>query len=47
MSVCRYDTPLRPSEQDISTKLGLTTRHFFSIPNPHCNLDGYDDADDF
>ncbi|CAM9344381.1 unnamed protein product [Lampetra planeri] len=42
-----YDNPLRPSEHDISTKLGLTTRHFFAIPSPHCNLDGYDDADDF
>ncbi|XP_060944552.1 serine/threonine-protein phosphatase 2A regulatory subunit B'' subunit beta [Limanda limanda] len=34
-----YDNPLSPLGQHISTDLGLTKRHFFEIPSPHCNLD--------
>nr|XP_019956291.1 PREDICTED: serine/threonine-protein phosphatase 2A regulatory subunit B'' subunit beta-like isoform X1 [Paralichthys olivaceus] len=34
-----YDNPLSPLGQHISTELGLTKRHFFEIPSPHCNLD--------
>lgn len=39
----RYDNAL----SHISSELGLRTeeRHFFEIPNPHCNLDL--DEDDF
>lgn len=41
--LCRYDNAL----SHISSELGLRTeeRHFFEIPNPHCNLDL--DEDDF
>jgi len=50
-SVCpsRYDTALSPLGQHISAELGLTKRHFFEIPSPHCNLDleKYQCEDDF
>lgn len=50
-SVClsRYENPLSPLGQHISSELGLTKRHFFEIPTPHCNLDldEYEYADDF
>ncbi|XP_008280589.1 serine/threonine-protein phosphatase 2A regulatory subunit B'' subunit beta isoform X1 [Stegastes partitus] len=44
-----YDNPLSPLGQHISTELGLTKRHFFEIPSPHCNLDldEYEYEDDF
>lgn len=44
-----YDNPLSPLGQHISTDLGLTKRHFFEIPSPHCNLDldEYEYEDDF
>ncbi|XP_034417135.1 serine/threonine-protein phosphatase 2A regulatory subunit B'' subunit beta isoform X2 [Cyclopterus lumpus] len=44
-----YDNPLSPLGQHISTELGLTKRHFFEIPSPHCNLDleKYEYEDDF
>uniref|UniRef100_A0A3Q1HL08 EF-hand domain-containing protein n=1 Tax=Anabas testudineus TaxID=64144 RepID=A0A3Q1HL08_ANATE len=44
-----YDNPLSPLGQHISSELGLTKRHFFEIPSPHCNLDldEYEYADDF
>ncbi|TKS66922.1 PP2A subunit B isoform PR48 [Collichthys lucidus] len=44
-----YDNPLSPLGQHISTELGLTKRHFFEIPTPHCNLDldEYEYEDDF
>ncbi|XP_070770782.1 serine/threonine-protein phosphatase 2A regulatory subunit B'' subunit beta isoform X2 [Enoplosus armatus] len=44
-----YDNPLSPLGQHISSDLGLTKRHFFEIPSPHCNLDldEYEYEDDF
>uniref|UniRef100_A0A3B5QZ47 Serine/threonine-protein phosphatase 2A regulatory subunit B'' subunit beta n=1 Tax=Xiphophorus maculatus TaxID=8083 RepID=A0A3B5QZ47_XIPMA len=44
-----YDNPLSPLGQHISSELGLTKRHFFEIPTPHCNLDmdEYEYEDDF
>ncbi|XP_031139662.1 serine/threonine-protein phosphatase 2A regulatory subunit B'' subunit beta isoform X1 [Sander lucioperca] len=44
-----YDNPLSPLGQHISSELGLTKRHFFEIPSPHCNLDldEYEYEDDF
>ncbi|KAK1903349.1 Serine/threonine-protein phosphatase 2A regulatory subunit B'' subunit beta [Dissostichus eleginoides] len=42
-----YENPLSPLGQHISTELGLTKRHFFQIPSPHCNLDEYEYEDDF
>ncbi|XP_049584129.1 serine/threonine-protein phosphatase 2A regulatory subunit B'' subunit beta isoform X3 [Syngnathus scovelli] len=44
-----YETPLSPVEAHISADLGLTKRHFFQIPSPHCNLDldDYEYEDDF
>ncbi|XP_026152213.1 serine/threonine-protein phosphatase 2A regulatory subunit B'' subunit beta isoform X1 [Mastacembelus armatus] len=44
-----YDNPLSPLGQHISSELGLTKRHFFEIPSPHCNLDldEYEYDDDF
>lgn len=46
---CRYENPLSPLGQHISSDLGLTKRHFFEIPSPHCNLDldEYEYEDDF
>lgn len=45
----RYENPLSPLGQHISSELGLTKRHFFEIPTPHCNLDldEYEYDDDF
>ncbi|XP_030614843.1 serine/threonine-protein phosphatase 2A regulatory subunit B'' subunit beta isoform X1 [Archocentrus centrarchus] len=44
-----YENPLSPLGQHISSELGLTKRHFFEIPSPHCNLDldEYEYEDDF
>ncbi|XP_071335933.1 serine/threonine-protein phosphatase 2A regulatory subunit B'' subunit beta isoform X1 [Trachinotus anak] len=44
-----YDNPLSPLGQHISSELGLTKRHFFEIPSPHCNLDldEYEYEDDY
>ncbi|GAA6224100.1 serine/threonine-protein phosphatase 2A regulatory subunit B'' subunit beta-like [Lates japonicus] len=44
-----YENPLSPLGQHISDELGLTKRHFFEIPSPHCNLDldEYEYEDDF
>ncbi|XP_060909147.1 serine/threonine-protein phosphatase 2A regulatory subunit B'' subunit beta isoform X1 [Labrus mixtus] len=44
-----YENPLSPLGQHISTDLGLTKRHFFEIPSPHCNLDldEYEYEDDY
>ncbi|KAM9343631.1 LOW QUALITY PROTEIN: serine/threonine-protein phosphatase 2A regulatory subunit B'' subunit beta [Pholidichthys leucotaenia] len=44
-----YENPLSPLGQHITTELGLTKRHFFEIPSPHCNLDldEYEYEDDF
>lgn len=44
-----YENPLSPLGQHISSDLGLTKRHFFEIPTPHCNLDldEYEYEDDF
>ncbi|MEQ2255240.1 Serine/threonine-protein phosphatase 2A regulatory subunit B'' subunit beta [Ilyodon furcidens] len=44
-----YDNPLSPLGQHISSELGLTKKHFFEIPTPHCNLDmdEYEYEDDF
>ncbi|XP_029967182.1 serine/threonine-protein phosphatase 2A regulatory subunit B'' subunit beta isoform X1 [Salarias fasciatus] len=44
-----YENPLSPLGQHISTELGLTKRHFFEIPTPHCNLDldEYEYDDDY
>ncbi|XP_070694009.1 serine/threonine-protein phosphatase 2A regulatory subunit B'' subunit beta isoform X2 [Pempheris klunzingeri] len=44
-----YDNPLSPLGQHISSDLGLTKRHFFEIPSPHCNLDldEYEYEEDF
>ncbi|XP_063353419.1 serine/threonine-protein phosphatase 2A regulatory subunit B'' subunit beta isoform X1 [Pelmatolapia mariae] len=44
-----YENPLSPLGQHISSELGLTKRHFFEIPTPHCNLDldEYEYDDDF
>ncbi|XP_029980271.1 serine/threonine-protein phosphatase 2A regulatory subunit B'' subunit beta isoform X1 [Sphaeramia orbicularis] len=44
-----YDNPLSPLGQHITDELGLTKRHFFEIPSPHCNLDldEYEYEDDF
>ncbi|CAJ1079790.1 serine/threonine-protein phosphatase 2A regulatory subunit B'' subunit beta isoform X2 [Xyrichtys novacula] len=44
-----YENPLSPLGQHISSDLGLTKRHFFEIPSPHCNLDldEYEYEDDF
>ena len=47
MFLFRYENPLSPLGQHISTELGLTKRHFFQIPSPHCNLDEYEYEDDF
>ena len=49
MCVFRYDNPLSPLGQHISSELGLTKRHFFEIPSPHCNLDldEYEYEDDY
>ncbi|XP_034549535.1 serine/threonine-protein phosphatase 2A regulatory subunit B'' subunit beta isoform X2 [Notolabrus celidotus] len=44
-----YENPLSPIGQHISSDLGLSKRHFFEIPSPHCNLDldEYEYEDDF
>uniref|UniRef100_A0A8C6NWP6 Protein phosphatase 2 regulatory subunit B''beta n=1 Tax=Nothobranchius furzeri TaxID=105023 RepID=A0A8C6NWP6_NOTFU len=42
-----YDHALSPLGQHISSELGLTKRHFFEIPGPHCDLDEYEYEDDF
>ncbi|XP_069010406.1 serine/threonine-protein phosphatase 2A regulatory subunit B'' subunit beta isoform X1 [Embiotoca jacksoni] len=42
-----YENPLSPLGQHISGELGLTKRHFFQIPSPHCNLDEYEYEEDF
>lgn len=44
-----YDNPLNSLGQHVSGDLGLTKRHFFEIPSPHCNLDldDYEYEDDF
>ncbi|KAG7467082.1 hypothetical protein MATL_G00149540 [Megalops atlanticus] len=46
-----YDNAIDPIEHQISNELSLHTekRHFFEIPNPHCNLDldQYEYEDDF
>ncbi|KAM6978786.1 serine/threonine-protein phosphatase 2A regulatory subunit B'' subunit beta isoform 1-T1 [Tautogolabrus adspersus] len=44
-----YENPLSPIGQHISSDLGLTKRHFFEIPSPHCNLDldEYEYEDDY
>ncbi|XP_068185843.1 serine/threonine-protein phosphatase 2A regulatory subunit B'' subunit beta isoform X1 [Antennarius striatus] len=44
-----YENPLSPMGQHISSDLGLTKRHFFDIPTPHCTLglDEYEYEDDF
>uniref|UniRef100_A0A3Q2PAI9 Protein phosphatase 2, regulatory subunit B'', beta n=1 Tax=Fundulus heteroclitus TaxID=8078 RepID=A0A3Q2PAI9_FUNHE len=44
-----YDNPLSPLGQHISSELGLTKKHFFEIPTPHCDLDmdDYEYEDDF
>lgn len=49
MCLFRYDNPLSPLGQHISSELGLTKRHFFEIPSPHCNLDldEYEYEDDY
>ncbi|XP_061735713.1 serine/threonine-protein phosphatase 2A regulatory subunit B'' subunit beta isoform X2 [Nerophis ophidion] len=42
-----YDNPLSPLEAHISADMPLRKRHFFQIPNPHCNLDLDEYEDDF
>ncbi|KAI1899619.1 hypothetical protein AGOR_G00063650 [Albula goreensis] len=46
-----YDNAMDPIEHHISSELSLRSekRHFFEIPNPHCNLDldEYEYEDDF
>ncbi|XP_028289588.1 serine/threonine-protein phosphatase 2A regulatory subunit B'' subunit beta isoform X1 [Parambassis ranga] len=44
-----YENPVSPLGQHITNELGLTKRHFFEIPSPHCNLDldEYEYEDDF
>ncbi|XP_028291482.1 serine/threonine-protein phosphatase 2A regulatory subunit B'' subunit beta isoform X1 [Gouania willdenowi] len=42
-----FEKPLSPLGQHISSELGLTKRHFFEIPSPHCNLDEYEYEADF
>lgn len=48
-SLFRYEDPLSPLGQHISNEFGLTKRHFFEFPSPHCNvdLDEYEYEGDF
>lgn len=49
LSLSSYSNPLEALGHHVSGDLAVTKRHFFEIPNPHCNLDldEYEYEDDF